>query len=69
MSPHETHPAIDSVSLQFSSFADYIFYFRQIVLLLRWREWDCRVQSRDADDGAVKIIEGFLVKDCADLAG
>src|ERR1700685_4594649 len=39
------------------------------MLLLRRREWDRRIQTGDADDGAVEIVEGFFVDNGGDFTG
>ena len=39
------------------------------MLFLRRREWDRRVKARNADDGAVEIIESFFVDDGGNFTG
>ena len=38
------------------------------MFLLRRREWDRRIQSGDADDWRVEIVESFLVNDGGDFS-
>src|SRR5580704_15223247 len=59
----------NSICFQAAGFADYVAYLGQVVFFLRRREWDCRVQTRDANDGAVEVVEGFFVDDGGDLSG
>src|SRR5690242_5279219 len=58
-----------SVCFQATGFADDVCHFGKVVFFLRWGEWDRAVQSGNADDGAVEIIEGFFVDDGGDFAG
>ena len=62
-------PRLRIVRFQAAGFADYVFYFRQVVMFLRRRKWDCGVEACDADDGAVEIVEGFFVDDGGDFSG
>ena len=39
------------------------------MMFLRRRKWNRGVQSCDADDGAVEIIEGFFIDDGCDFSG
>ena len=56
------------VRLQSAGLENYIFQLGQIVVLLRRRERDRRVQAGDADDGTIEVIEGFFVDDGGNLA-
>ena len=62
-------PLRELVRFQAAGFADYVCYFRQVVLFLRRRERDGAVEAGDADDGAVEIVEGFFVDDGGDFSG
>src|ERR1700704_4896977 len=66
----ETLPFCDlgSIRLQSAGFADHIAHLWQVVFFLRRGERDGGVQSSDADDGAVEIIESLFVDDGGDFA-
>src|ERR1700686_2446912 len=59
---------LSSIRFQAAGFADYVFHFRQVVMFLRWGKRDRGVQSGDADDGAVEIVECFLINDDCDFS-
>ena len=61
--------AARSIRFQPAGFADYVFYFWQVMLFLRRGERDGGVEAGDADDGAVEVVEGFFVDDGGDFAG
>jgi len=48
---------------------DNVTHLGQKKFLLRGRERNWRILRCEANNGAVEVIEGFLVDDCADLAG
>src|ERR1700691_6206916 len=52
-----------------AGFAHYVANLGQIVLFLRGREWDRRIQACDADDRAVEVVKSFFVDDGGDFAG
>ena len=62
-------PLHELVRFQAAGFADYVFHFRQVVMLLGWRKRDGRVEAGDADDGAIEVVEGFFVDDGGDFSG
>src|SRR5579871_3962890 len=62
-------PLHESIRFQATRFADHLFYLRQVMVLLRRREWNRRVQPGDANDGAVEVVESFFVDDGGDLSG
>jgi hypothetical protein len=58
-----------SIGLQAPSFPHHIAHLRQKIFFLRGGEWHWRILSGDADNGAVKIVEGVFVYDGGDFTG
>src|SRR5579864_8478946 len=65
---HRLQVTNQSVRVQPARLFDNIPQLRQKAFLLWRREWDRRVQSGDADDRRVQIVESFLINDGRDFS-
>src|SRR5579864_8823189 len=65
---HRLQVTDQSVRVQPARFFDNVPQLGQEMFLLRRREWDRRIQSGDADDWRVEIVESFLVNDGGDFS-